>query len=68
MDSDLGLDSMLFMGWVGFQTREVLLIRIWVRIQYCSWVGSDFKPVKSYGFGFGFGFKIVHGLGRISNL
>ena len=68
MDLDLGLDSILFMGWVGFQICEILWIRIWVRIQYCSWVGSDFKPVKSYGFGFGFGFNIVYGLGRIMDL
>ena len=65
MDSDL--DSILFMGWVGFQTCEILWIRIWVWIHCCSWVGSDFKSVKSYGFGFGFGFNVVHGLGRISN-
>ena len=68
MDSDLGSDSVLFMGWVGFQTREILWIRIRVWIQYCSWVGLDFKSVKSYGFGFGFGFNVVHGLGQISNL
>ena len=68
MDTDSGLGSILFMGWVGFQICEILWIRIWVWIQYCSWVGSDFKPVKSYGFGLGFGFKIVYGLGRIMDL
>ena len=60
MDSD----SILSMGWVGFQICEILCI--W--IQYCSLVGLGFKSVKFYGFGFGFGFNIVHRSGRISNL
>ena len=63
MDSDLDLDSILSMGWVGFQICEILWIWIW--IQNCPWVGSGFKSVKSYGFGFGFGFNFVHGLGRV---
>ena len=62
MDSDLDLDSILSMGWVGFQICEIL----WIRIQNCPRVGSGFKSVKFYGFGFGF--KIVHGLGWVSNL
>ena len=66
MDSDLDLDSILSMGWVGFQICEILWI--WIRIQNCPRVGSGFKSVKSYGFGFGFGFNFVHGLGRVSNL
>ena len=65
MDTDSGLGSILFMGWVGYQICEILCIQIW--IQYCLWVGSDFKSVKSYGFGFWFGFNVVHGLGQISN-
>merc|ERR1712237_238783 len=43
-------------------------IQIWIWIQYCPWVGSGFKSVKSYRFGFGFGFNFVHGLGRIMDL
>ena len=66
MDSDLDLDSILSMGWVGFQICEILWIRIW--IQYYPLVGSGLKSVKVYGFGFGFGFNIVHGSGQISNL
>ena len=58
MDSDLDLDSNMSMGWVGFQICEIL----WVWIQYCPWVGSNFKSVKSYGFGFGVGFTLGHRL------
>ena len=64
MDSDLDLDSILSMGWVGFQICEIL----WIWIQNCPRVGLGFKSVKSYGFGFGFGFNFVHGLGRIMDL
>ena len=64
MDLDSVLDSILSMGWVGFQICEIL----WIWIQNCPQVGLGFKSVKVYGFGFGFGFNIVHGSGRISNL
>ena len=66
MDLDSDLDSILSMGWVGFQICEILWIWIW--IQYCQWIGSDFKSVKSYGFGFGVGFTLGHRLDRIMDL
>ena len=68
MDLDSVLDSILSMGWVGFQICEILWIWIRIWIQNCPRVGSGFKSVKSYGFGFGFGFNFVHGLGRIMDL
>ena len=68
MDLDSVLDSILSMGWVGFQICEILWIWIRIWIQNCPQVGSGFKSVNVYGFGFGFGFNIVHGSGRFSNL
>ncbi len=90
MDSDSDLDSILSMGWVGFQICKILWIWIrlwiqycprvrfqiceslwiWIWIQYCPWVGLDFKSVKSYGFGFGVGFTLghAHRLDRIMDL
>ena len=64
MDSDLDSDSILSMGWDGFQICEILWIWIKFWIKFCPCVGSGFKSVKFYGFGF----KIVHGLGWVSNL
>ena len=68
MDLDSDLDSKLSTGWVGFQICEILWVWIRFWIQYCPWVGSDFKSVKSYGFGFGFGFTLGHRLDRIMEL
>ena len=68
MDSDSDLDSILSMGWVGFQICEILWIWIRIWIQCCPWVGLDFKSVKSYGFGFGVGFTLGHRLDRIMDL
>ena len=68
MDSDLNLDSILSMGWVGFQICEILWIWIWFRIEFCPWVGSDFKSEKSYAFGCGVGFTVGHRLDRIMDL
>ena len=68
MDSDLDLDLILSTGWVGFQICECLWIWIRFRIQYCPWVGSVFKSVKSYGFGFGVGFTLGHRLDWIMDL
>ena len=51
MDLDLGLDSILFMGWVGFQICEILWIRFWGWIHFRPQIGSDYGFVFLLGFG-----------------
>ena len=56
------LDNVLFLGFIWIQIKSETK---YMDSDLDSWVGSDFKSLKSYGFRFSFGFNIVHGLGWV---